>query len=1281
MALDGEGEYSLDMAGNIKNTAGNTQTAQASQTKTTRAVSNPFDLIKTVVGNVENRVAQTSNQVESSVQRLSQSLSETTKQLELKAPQLPPGSKASPAPGEEHQQRREALGKAQEKTLSGAVFNANEDVTSVFQASRGKIGTDEKALRELMWDRTPEQLEAMAQTYGDRYPGRNMWDDLNKELEDPRDRQMLASFREGDRVGAATAALLDATTGQTSKQRVQDVLERLTPEEVAKVQKRYKDEHPKGRELKDWTDSRFKKERGEQIDSLLKGDSASAQVAEMQRHLRKKNGDQIVAELRGLKPEERAAFVERYNAGAAEGEKLEDLISGRLKGTDREQALALVQGNEARADAALVRDALDGWGSNKSKLWDGLGADIEDPEQRKAYQQKVESEYNTLYGPQSKKRGEALQDRLKSELGGENEDKALTMLEQGEVPPAQQIVYAVSGSRKDGEELAGLIRKYGADEARAMYAEATKSEKFPEGRDLDQDVQKRLGGRGRYEAKDALAGPPQTAEEKVARAVDRTRFETAGLGGAFTKTDDILIQNTKRAEQALENLKKARANGDQAAIDEWTLRVDELTGYASEDTKVFRAEKDGAVEVTAGVAAGVAAAGAVALSGGAAAPLLVAVAAGSSAGAVTNYGIRNIMAGNAYDQNNAGKDLLVGAAEGVGVKGGAIIGRAVRKGVESRVRNTAAKRILGNTLEGASDGAFGGSFMGVADTALQAETWENGIPEGLGKLKEGGLTGGVLGTAFGSGMAGGAEALKSVGGRVMRSVGNDVAPSKAPETSRSVAKELETSMGLSQSLDSAAIDSLPSDKGVFGWLKGLRQRKDEPIPTLSWIRHGYREAPQYKRLGSEQRKQFEALIETARNDKFDTVDRARRYKAANGLVDMLSDGRLLVKDQDGVSLLERLDALRKNPRKAELQEDHSAIVASAVRMVADPHVVHQAQRGTCGAVALQFLHAKHQPADFVRFVDELTSQGKATWRDGSEATVPEGAFKNLGRDEATGLPREYPEGWDVVQTNRGALSRVYQSTIIQNVAEHAPHMPGFKPEYDPLMLKHKFKDARGQDAEIEITSKNMSNLTPDELKAAEKRRGGFRWKTMNGNYVGHHQAPFEGNVVTDGTIDKGQRAVLKSMFGAEVEGYNVSAKLRAALKTKPVQDLTSADYTDEDAAGLKTLISGAIEAGKTGRPMTLSTKWASDGDHGYHSVNIVGMTTDGRFIIKNSQTHGGDNLKSGLQRHPNFPQGQPLTENELYQLVTENHSKGLSAVAPEELLANITGFSAVKTGG
>ncbi len=1201
-------------------------------------------ILQMVTGPKSERVSELTQKLENTVQRLSGALAEVqVSSEELQPPQLP--SSSGSGPGTEHQQRREALKQAEAQTRSGAVFNANEDVTAIFQATRGRLGTDKTALRELFWDRSPEQLRAISETYGDRYPDRDLWKDLERDLGNPRDRQMLASLREGDRVTAASAALVDATTGLGNKGRVEFVLERLAPEEVSLVQERYRQDHPNGRSLQDWTDRNFKNEARDRVTSLLEGDPQSAQISQMQENLRKRNGNEVLAELRSLDPEARKEFVESFDTQAKDGEKLQDRIQAALRGTNRDQALALMEGNDARADAVLIQDAVDGLGSNRTKLWRALGSEIPDPQERREHLERVEAEYDNMYGPESPKRGKSLRARLASELSGEHLERAQFLLGDGEVPAGHQIRYAVSGSKKSGQDLARLVEQHGPDKARELYAEATRSQAFPSGRSLDDDVQSRLGGRGRFEAKTALLGTPETPEDKVARTVERTRFETKGLGGVFTNTDNILVQNTERAQEALENLKAARESGDQEAQKEWTLRIDELTGYASEDTEVFRAEKDGATEVTAGVAAGVAAAVAIGVTGGAAAPA-IAVAAGATAGAAANYGVRNVMAGNAYDQGDAMKDLAIGAVEGLGVKGGAVAGRIVREGLDSKVKSVAANRWLGGTLQAAADGAVGGAMLGAADSALGRDTWDDGLGSGLETVVFSTGQGSLFGTAIGGGLGAGLGGI-SRGGKAF--LANDVVSEGGDRVRSMMGRPRSRELPIEE-FDQAVIEA----------------RKASPPPSPQqqvrnqelWSNRAYLDSQNYRNLDVKQRENFDFLAKAVT----ETGEQGERAGAA--LVGMLESGKLLKTTTDGSSVLDNLRSLRENPRLPQVGPEADELFLSTLRIVDNPGAIHQAQRGTCAAATIQFLHATSDPADFVRVMDGLTSQGVVTTKGGFELKVNKSAFEQLGFDPRTGTRIESRMSIDdrgeevFLASNRGPVSRIYQSTAMDSVGDLV--VKGHIAEYDNLIMKIDTTDANGNPVQRELGPEGVGVYTFAQMNGSDYNRGGFRLReSATGDILRDPSPNSPGVVVLDGLRPEQQKGLMSRMLGHRVRAQELAPDALALSAQNPQPSFTADGLTLRDRRAYQAVILGAIKAQKEGVPMTVGLKWGDGG----HAVSVMGFTDDGRLLIRNPQVVGRDVWEPGdlSPRRDSDPEsiGAALSE------------AGFSAIEPQEFFRHL----------
>lgn len=1275
----------------MKNEISGKQPGQVSSTPTTggpEKATKPADLLKLMTGapqTIKNAVGE----AQKGLDRMSSALRSEKVETEdavASAPKLPEKKNAfesilamgKEAVSEAHQARRKLVDDAQPETLSGQKFNADDDAVALYQSGKSKAGTDEKAIRDLLWDRSPEQLKAVAATYADHYPGRNLWTDLDKEFEDPRDRAAVKALREGDRVGAATESLLDATTGMTSKTRVESLLGRLTPDEVEAVKKQYTEKHPDGKSLDRWVERKFGREKEDQMKALLSGDSEQARVNQFQFNLRKKKGDELVSDLRGMNAEQIQDLTENFNKSAANGEDLESLLSEKLKGTDRDQALALLWGDKASADAALVRDAIDGLGSNKTKLRDGLGSDIKDPDERAAYMKKVEASYDKMYGPDSPRKGTALRTQLAKELGGENEDKALTLLDKGEIPPEKKLVHGLSGSKEDPEAVAEVVKKYGPERAREMYREATKSDRFPEGRDLDADVESRLGGRGRFDVKDALAGPPETPEDKVARAAARAEFEhprdgkgMRDLGGRFTDADEVMWTNVGRAEGALKELKAAREAGDTSRIAELELRINELTGYAEKDVEVFRDEKDGAVETVAMAATtGVGVALTIG-TGGLGAPLLTAALV-AGAGAATNVGLKSTMQGGAYNWDNALADGAWGAAEGIGIKGGNLLGRAARE-AGKKVAGEAGEATLKSKLyraakEGVTDGAFGGTLSVSAETALKDETWEEGWTTGLGRVGFSGVRGLFTGVALG-GTVGPTTELAGAGvGSALNKLKSGQKPSLLDGD-----KLIET-MGVGET----------AQKGKFlGWLRRASKKSAEPPkPTDLWKTDAYREMDTFKALGETDQKAFQELIDTTRE-----TQSLRPLKSGDYLVRMLESGRLMDQDKFGNTVLDHLDSFRTKPRVDELADDSTQLLESAIRMVADPNVVHQGNRGACAAVAVQFLHAKYEPADFLRVTEELTRTRKTTWMNGDVLELEPNSLKTLGRDEATGMGLEVPTrefdgstAWgakdrhasEVFESNRSALSRIYQSSAMNDVGSLHPvaKKNGWELVYDNSMQSMEVKGANDEYFRIEKTPET-EKLFPKE--AANSRYGGFRI-LKDSKHVSADPSVGKGHAVADGLSLESMDALMGKALGGDVRAYKISDMLRDSIQRKGAMGLEPGDYAAKDLEALQELIIAAQRAGQTGKPITLGVDWAKKGQHSGHAIALLGLTAEempdgtivNKFLIKNSQFDGIENVRSD-----SMPRESQYWKDGKYHA---GGLDGVSAVDPEVFLARLRGF-------
>jgi hypothetical protein len=788
----------------------NPPAVNAATTKTSKESGGPAPMINFLTG--ARLPAPASESLSQIGQTLSSALAPAASAVQSSLPSLPPvtgvskptgdffeGMDSQTARGIRQQQaqdveRRTMVTQADEQTRSGQRFNVHSDVTLVYTSGKSTRGTDERALRELLWDRTPGQLEAIAKTYSDHYPGRDMWNDLQNEFEDPNDKKILASLKKGDRVGAASAAIVDATTGpHQSAERSREVLARLDKEELAELRERFPQDHPKGADLDRTLDPPASRtQRAHQVDhemkALLAGDKEGAQVARVKRSLLNNQDDELIRELRTLNPDQREQFLNKIDEGTLKGQDIRSRVGRGLKGARRDEALALLDGNTAAADAALIHRGLKG---NKEDLWDGLTSEIPDDEERRRYMQQVETEFDKTYGPKSEKGGRSLSQSIDRLGYAEYRDKGKTLLENGKLPPEKELEYAMTGNDTDATVVAGMVERFGPERAREMYAQTTASDRHPDGRDLDKDARQRFGGRDRFDVRMALKGKPESFEEMVSRSKQRAEFEDPlpkpkgflrravdatpvgnalnvkdglqELSGAFTSTDSDMWKNVGRAEEALEHLKRARQANDPEQVGLWEARVAELTGYNRADVQIYRGEKDGAVEgVALAATTGVAVVGTIA-SGGTLSPVAGAMLVGAGAG--TNVAVKSAMQGDGYDHNDVGSDALEGgatvAATLTGVKSGQVGRGFVQKGAESTLR----QRATGATVEGLTDGFVGAASESAFSTLTEDGFGDLSTGEQLSRLGTNigvdGTVGAAMGGALGRPVEKGAEFVQS----------------------------------------------------------------------------------------------------------------------------------------------------------------------------------------------------------------------------------------------------------------------------------------------------------------------------------------------------------------------------------------------------------------------------------------------------------------------------------------------------------------------------------------
>lgn len=631
---------------------------------------------------------------------------------------------------------------SQKKTLDGKPFNPNKDVSTLYKAGRGRtFWSDQEKIKDLYWKRSPEQIRATELTYADRL-GREPRKDIDGSL-GTRNRKVVDHLRKGDRIGAAATALQDPSLKSKA---VPGLLNKLNPKERQELETNFS-KYAKGKSLNQVLEQRFTSRsstRGHapKIDknglneslSLVRGNNEQARFHGLKGALAGGKPAEVLARLRKLQPGQEKGLLE---SSKASGVDLKKEITSTLDGPEREQALALLQGNRVGADASLLHQSMSGWGSNKDKLWKSLAPDIKDVGKRREHLKKVAADYDAKFGPKSERKGQGLQERLKSELSGDTLDKAQNLLANGGLSTSQQLRYALNGEVEERSRVSEIINRVGASKARELFSKGTN-------KNLDKEASRLLSGKDGFEAKLALEGKPKTAYDKVVRAHKRLKFEDSGLGRNLTETDNFARRNYNRAKQTLNALYSAKPT-ERAKLER---RVGELTGYTSEDIKVLAKTKEEITQNAASAATTVAVVGATVATGGALGPL-TAGAVTSVVGAGTNYGSRRVFQGASYNHNNTTRDLTRGAIEGAAASGAARLGRAAGALIDKGKFTTRSA-----VLEGAVDGALSETIIGSAEKAMDRRTWKNGVASGVARVTQNGVTQGALGLATG-GLGGG----------------------------------------------------------------------------------------------------------------------------------------------------------------------------------------------------------------------------------------------------------------------------------------------------------------------------------------------------------------------------------------------------------------------------------------------------------------------------------------------------------------------------------------------
>ena len=649
-------------------------------------------------------------------------------------------------------------------------YNANKDATEMYKSMHGGLtgwGTDEKSLFKTLEGKTPEQLNSLRAAYKDHYK-KDLDADIKSELSGTDLTRAEALFK-GNENASSADALKTAMKGMgTDEQSIYQTLQGKDKDQIEAIKTEYKQRH--GKELTEDLRSEMKGDELKKAQALLNGDNTGSDAATLHKAISGLGTDKesIYKTLEGKNAKERAAIQEAYKKEY--GNDLRADLKDDMSGAALDRANAGLDGNSAKTDAAKLRDAMSGMGTDEKAIWNTLEG------KTSAERVAIMDEYRKTYGKD-------LRGDFKSEMGGNDLKRTDSLLEKGKLSDTEKLRYAMAGAGTDEQSIKETLAGKSKDEISALKADYQKQY----GKDLTSELRGELSGRDEFDAMQDMKGKPQTTEEALQRMNESRDYERKGIRNfagkkfvdAFSDKGKLLDDNTNRANAFY---KEAMADGKMDT--EEKKRLGELTGFVKDDVGTYREAKDSAGETAATVAGTAAAVAVVVGTAGTATPAVVAAGA-AVAGAGTRVATKSMVGGRGYGWEDGLIDTGIGAVDGastiVGAKAGTLAAGATlrasassafrKAGIESSERaiemasidmmeRSALKRVATGAVEGVVDGASGGAMSGGAATAMKDGTWDQGFAEGMKKVGGDAATGAVMGAGIGGTIAGGIAAKR-----------------------------------------------------------------------------------------------------------------------------------------------------------------------------------------------------------------------------------------------------------------------------------------------------------------------------------------------------------------------------------------------------------------------------------------------------------------------------------------------------------------------------------------
>lgn len=352
-------------------------------------------------------------------------------------------------------------------------YDPTKDAEVLKKAVAG-VGTDEKAVFNVLDGKSPEQREVLKKVYEQKY-GEKLETALKGDLSGGDMDKAKALLDSGKITDADKIRQAVAGTG-TDEKAVYKALEGKSPDEISKLKKEYKDRY--GVDLEKDLKGDLNKNEMKKADLLLKGEPQADMNIKDQKEreadlIKKKgdfNADKIALEfegkdkrslldtLHGKSPEERESIKDAYKKKY--GKDLEETIKENLSGSDKTMALSYLKNGEETGAEKLHR-AMEGLGTDEKLIFRTLEGKSQ--EERDA----IIKEYKEKYGSD-------LSEDLKGDLSGSNEAKALQLLSKGKLDTAGKLDVAMSGAGTDEKGVFEALEKATPEEREKLR----KDEKF-----------------------------------------------------------------------------------------------------------------------------------------------------------------------------------------------------------------------------------------------------------------------------------------------------------------------------------------------------------------------------------------------------------------------------------------------------------------------------------------------------------------------------------------------------------------------------------------------------------------------------------------------------------------------------------------------------------------------------------------------------------------------------------------------------------------------------------